>query len=219
MVIVGGSSQLDGDGVENTSQNPWPLGLGIFDLTDMAFKDQHDADAAAYVSPSIVKDWYAKNDRFPQNIIETAKSWFATSSEAPQETPKDANSNSGSSGSGTSHTGAIAGGVVGGVIGLALIGGFTWFMVRRHRRRVGGGSGPVQNYNKPELPTDGPDHGRKTSLSNTFEPYSSVKSRSYPRYEADGVEMYESPSEHQKHEMPSHWTVDEQVFVYIDQGI
>ncbi|KAH8879918.1 hypothetical protein GQ53DRAFT_852983 [Thozetella sp. PMI_491] len=40
------------------AQDPWSQGLGVFDLTTLAWTNKYDPDGAAYDSPSIVNDWY-----------------------------------------------------------------------------------------------------------------------------------------------------------------
>lgn len=39
--------------------DPMAQGLEIFDLTEMAWSDRYDADAAPYKTPQVVKDWYS----------------------------------------------------------------------------------------------------------------------------------------------------------------
>lgn len=39
--------------------DPWPYGLGIFDMTDLEWKDGYDADAGDYETPEIIRNWYS----------------------------------------------------------------------------------------------------------------------------------------------------------------
>lgn len=38
--------------------DPWPHAIGVFDLTDLVWKDRYDAEAEDYEPPQMVKDWY-----------------------------------------------------------------------------------------------------------------------------------------------------------------
>lgn len=40
-------------------QDPWPYGIGVFDMTALTWKSQFNPDAAAYVQSDLVKDFYA----------------------------------------------------------------------------------------------------------------------------------------------------------------
>ncbi|ERF72729.1 hypothetical protein EPUS_04782 [Endocarpon pusillum Z07020] len=47
-------------------RDPWPQGLGIFDLTEMQWRDNYDANADAYETPRMVKDGIAKEGMYPK---------------------------------------------------------------------------------------------------------------------------------------------------------
>ena len=38
--------------------DPWPHSIGIFDLTDLVWKSEYDADAGDYQTPDVIKQWY-----------------------------------------------------------------------------------------------------------------------------------------------------------------
>ena len=38
--------------------DPWPQGLGIFDMTDLKWTNNYDAAATSYALPSVMRDWY-----------------------------------------------------------------------------------------------------------------------------------------------------------------
>lgn len=46
-----------------TDPDPWPNGLGVFDITEMRWKDGYEADGAAYESSEMVKQWYNEGGR------------------------------------------------------------------------------------------------------------------------------------------------------------
>lgn len=54
MLSVGGADGKTGW----TSQDPWPRGLGLFDMTDWVWKSDYDADAADYETHKTIQDWY-----------------------------------------------------------------------------------------------------------------------------------------------------------------
>lgn len=41
-----------------TDPDPWPMGLGIFDLSKMKWSSSYDPNAPPYAQPQVVKDWY-----------------------------------------------------------------------------------------------------------------------------------------------------------------
>ena len=63
--------------------DPWSEGLGVFDMTAMAWKDSYDADAADYVTPDIVKEHYAANGQYPSSWdSDEIETWFKTQGES-----------------------------------------------------------------------------------------------------------------------------------------
>jgi hypothetical protein len=60
-------------------RDPWPQGIGIFDLSDMEWKDYYDPSAAAYTTPKAVKDWYKQNGQYPSQWDDVAvQGWFTS---------------------------------------------------------------------------------------------------------------------------------------------
>ncbi|KAK1579494.1 kelch repeat protein [Colletotrichum navitas] len=118
--------------------DPFPQGVGIFDLTDLKWKDEYNADASSYDSPGAIKAWYNEGNlasvQYSEGVEGLMKSgtsgsrFFSGADPAPDD-----------SGSGSVNTGAIAGGVVGGVAGIALIGLAAFYLMRRrkHKRAPG----------------------------------------------------------------------------------
>lgn len=62
MISVGGT---DGHAWPSslTDKDPWPQGIGIFDMTEMRWSDQYNASADPDESPDVVKNWYAQGNR------------------------------------------------------------------------------------------------------------------------------------------------------------
>jgi hypothetical protein len=139
MISIGGSQKN-----AQTDQEPWPNGLGIFDMTTLNWTNAYDAAAPAYERPGLVSQFYANNSRYPATWIDPVlRNIFA----APNETTNmpggnsSSGNNGGSSNSGGGsnniNTGAIAGGVAGGVAALALIGALIYWRLRRHNGKGG----------------------------------------------------------------------------------
>ena len=136
MIIIGGGRA---DGRDPEVGDDWPFGLGVFDLSEMVFKDRFEADASVYTSPQVVKRWYAKNGSMAKDISEDVKGLFDRSSAADPSvssvlTPTAVRSPSRRN---SVSTGAIAGCVVGGVVLLAAVFAVMWICccIRRRRRR------------------------------------------------------------------------------------
>jgi hypothetical protein len=108
-------------------QDPWTNGLAILDLSELTWGLNYDADAAAYVPPTLVSSYYNASDRYPsfnEPALEAIFNTTATGTAAtktPVTTPLPPEAKS-------SHTGAIAGGVVGGGPAvIALLAGL-WYL-------------------------------------------------------------------------------------------
>ena len=43
---------------DKKTRDVFPFGVGVFDMTDMKWKDRYDADAPAYKSPKVVREHY-----------------------------------------------------------------------------------------------------------------------------------------------------------------
>ncbi|KAK1974288.1 hypothetical protein LZ30DRAFT_416493 [Colletotrichum cereale] len=60
--IVGNRQMLSVGGTDGqtawSTVDPWPQGLGLFDMTDWTWKTDYDANAEAYETSSIIRDWY-----------------------------------------------------------------------------------------------------------------------------------------------------------------
>ena len=174
MISVGGvvmtqdgadSDSADGDDdisiYEHSVPDPWSQGIGIWDLSAMAWKDRYDPAAGPYTTPQMVKQYYASNPRYPPSFTDdpVLRSWFVRGMCEPcphahllvyrcpyaragdecrksllnteDNTTSPQPSSTPKSVNHKSNTGAVAGGVVGGVIGLAVVAGATWWFLRR----------------------------------------------------------------------------------------
>lgn len=65
MIMIGGSDpRYSRDFVEdidyhNAPSDPWPQGIGVFDMTALKFKDSYQAKAGPYGTPDIIKNYHS----------------------------------------------------------------------------------------------------------------------------------------------------------------
>lgn len=65
LLVVGGF----GANSTYTVQDDWAQGLGVFDLTALAWKDRYDADAQPYEPAPAIADWYSHGYGFPPSSL------------------------------------------------------------------------------------------------------------------------------------------------------
>ena len=60
MLTIGGVNYAKGEVKYWKDQDPWPQGLGIFDMTAMSWvrNGSYNAEAEEYQAPRMVQDWY-----------------------------------------------------------------------------------------------------------------------------------------------------------------
>ena len=63
MVIIGGLDPTEvSDGLWkgfNGSADPWPQGLGVFDMTSLQWRSSYTANASHYVPPAMIQQYFA----------------------------------------------------------------------------------------------------------------------------------------------------------------
>ncbi|KAK2028033.1 hypothetical protein LX32DRAFT_640423 [Colletotrichum zoysiae] len=134
MIVVGGSDQRESP----RGKDPFPQGLGIFDVTDLQWKDEYDAEAAEYDSPAVIKSWYSAGNLAGVSYDPEVKALLQSAPASNDPGPSSSAEESQLS------PGAIAGIVIGGVLFVGLIGAAAFFLWRRRsRRRTQGGGAPV----------------------------------------------------------------------------
>ena len=194
MVSIGGlvaniSLQVANDALSNAYNSipdPWPQGLGVFDLTAMEWKEEYDPAAAPYVTPDPVKAYYQRNGRDPASWNNgVVQAWFtekapnhtnsSSSPSTPQPGPSTPHAGLPSSPRSSEHNlGAIAGGTVGGAAALGLVALLVVFSLRRRRRRGG----------LPVLPFD--TRSQRPKLDNGRD--NTIPGVSYPLVEMQGID-------------------------------
>jgi hypothetical protein len=141
MLSIGGTQEAS---LEN-QEDPWPNGLGIFDMTTLSWTNAYDAAAPAYERPSLVSQFYANNSRYPIEWGDPELESIFTSPNGTAATNVSSGNSSNSTRPGitTNRTASVSGGivndVVGGVIGgiaaLAIIASLIYWRVCRYKRR------------------------------------------------------------------------------------
>lgn len=60
--VVGRRQMLSVGGTDGktawSGADPWPRGLGLFDMVDWTWKNDYDADAKEYETAKTIQDWY-----------------------------------------------------------------------------------------------------------------------------------------------------------------
>ena len=161
MVVVGGrviqNSSAPGSNGLDSVPDPWQQALGIFDMSEMMWRDSFDPSAPPYVTPSMVKAYYQEYGTQPASgwTDDLVKGWFTQARSNSSSTSNSTKTSETSSKHSTSNAGAIAGGVVGGVVGLAIIALIVFCCFKRRRRssHLAVPTGEAE-YRKPELSQD-----------------------------------------------------------------
>jgi hypothetical protein len=83
MVVAGGAPVANNaTTLQYIPPDPWPNGVAIFNLTAMEWSGEYDPHAPAYVSPSVVKEYYRANSRYPEWSSDQVKIWITRGSES-----------------------------------------------------------------------------------------------------------------------------------------
>ncbi|MCJ1400388.1 hypothetical protein MMC11_003593 [Xylographa trunciseda] len=130
MLSIGGSNFAVTDSNLSTSyKDIFTLGLGVFDLTDMAWMSSYDPNAPSYQTPQMVKDFVSN--------APTPSSWSSPQLEQLFSETRAISTPSHSASPSPSPTpiGEIVGGIVGGLAGLVLFVLIGWCVFRRRHRR------------------------------------------------------------------------------------
>ena len=139
-LAIGNRHMLSIGGYDPTVPNrsavvdPWPYGLGIFDMTALQWADKYDAAAMPYVQSDQVKTYYSEGSKYPSSWNDPSlKAIFTNSTNTSATTPKI--------GAQTKHAAhqssakVIAGGVVGGIGGLTVLLVAAWLCFKRKYTR------------------------------------------------------------------------------------
>ncbi|EGO54068.1 hypothetical protein NEUTE1DRAFT_103541 [Neurospora tetrasperma FGSC 2508] len=187
MLVVGGL----GKNWSTWDEDPFPQGLGIFDLTDLVWsKDgNYDADAEDYRTPKFVEEWYQdknlsalswSSDEVKRMFLKNPVSFTATTSgSAPTSIATSAPGPDSGQQSSVGKAGSIAGGVVGGAVILCILSGLAYWLWQKRSK-----PSPSDEELKP-----GQSNGNALKHSPSLEP-----KRKLPT-EGLATEMYTPPDE------------------------
>ncbi|KAF7504881.1 hypothetical protein GJ744_001602 [Endocarpon pusillum] len=198
MIITGGLNPASRNMTDlYSSQDVWNHGIGVFDLTAMQWKDNYDANAEPYITPNVVKSWYATNGPYPSTWNDSAVEGFFTQPPSSLETDANSDPSPPKDGSASNKPDAsvIAGGVVGGVVGLALVATLFW-LYRRYRshRRNAHSTSTEGEFVKPKAELG--DNPLSTKNTHITEDLSEL--------DGPGAGSSEVPRNVPRHEMPSY---------------
>jgi hypothetical protein len=79
MIIVGGVTANIGNA--NQKPDPWSQGLGVFDLTDLVWRDSFDPGLSAYQTPNVIKEHISANQYPSTWDSPVVESWFTEKGE------------------------------------------------------------------------------------------------------------------------------------------
>ncbi|KAH8158818.1 hypothetical protein CIB48_g9419 [Xylaria polymorpha] len=120
IIVVGGQNAYSIAPESISDPDPWPQGIGVFDLQTLDWSDSYQPDSMNYQIPKVIDDWYragTDNDTSTRNSS-TAN---AGASKTPIQMPSVA---------------MIVGAALGGFLFLLLVAGILMFCWRRRTRRT-----------------------------------------------------------------------------------
>ncbi|GKT48136.1 Kelch repeat-containing protein [Colletotrichum spaethianum] len=132
MLSVGGTDGRTGW----SGADPWPQGLGLFDMTNWTWKTNYDADAKNYETSSTIQDWYKTNGINSVHwSSDKVKALFNHNDSKVSKNPKDDVNGDGKSSESSVPIAAIVGAVVGAVVGVIIGLALFWFIRRRSQKK------------------------------------------------------------------------------------
>ena len=118
----------------NVEDEPWPNGLGIFDMTKLDWTNEYDAAAPAYERPNLVSQFYASNSSYPIEWGDPELESIFTSPNGTATTNVSGSSSS-SSNSGGKMVNYVVGGVIGAIAALAIFASLIFWRRCRYKRK------------------------------------------------------------------------------------
>ncbi|KAF4815689.1 Kelch repeat-containing protein [Colletotrichum siamense] len=137
--VVGRRQMLSVGGTDGktawSGADPWPNGLGLFDMTDWEWKTDYDAEAKDYETANTIRDWGLSSIVWSSETVQNLFTSTATSngSSTGDRDNKASDSSLDEGSQKTLSTAVIAGAVVGAILGCALVAAAFWFLRKRKR--------------------------------------------------------------------------------------
>ncbi|KAI1807607.1 hypothetical protein F4811DRAFT_445671 [Daldinia bambusicola] len=162
MLSYGGIDAGTGLDFYNMTTDPWKQSLGVYDMSEMIWKNSYDVNAADYESPAVVRDWYGQgnmetmtwdSDEVKVLFVNGTLGSYGTADDPPvMDNPPKSSLNS------AQRIGAIVGGTVGGILVLTVVAVAIFLMRRRKRRRSRSSqaSSTINEYRPEPWPKDSP---------------------------------------------------------------
>lgn len=159
---IGNRQMLSIGGYDPTSRgeyaivDPWPYGLGIFDMTALQWTDKYDAAAIAYVQSDQVQTYYSKGSNYPSSWNDPLLEAIFTNSRNDSTTNRNASTTAPTTeaeinqAAQQNSAGLIAGGVLGGIFGLAVFFFVAWLCFKRRDKKKTAASSRGTEYRGAE---------------------------------------------------------------------
>jgi hypothetical protein len=205
-VIVGKRQMLSVGGNNDTwgRPDPFPQGLGVFDMTALTWGTNYDANAPAYDAPNVIKQAYASPFEVQWSSSEV-RDLFMKVSNTTQ--PPGGSSSGDKNQASSTPVGAIVGGVVGGIALLAIAGLAVFFYRRQQKKKAGMANQSMQSTHNAPAPYGNHEFGPNGHA--THEGWAPLP----VDYEASKYKMPPSPQPHELHSQ----TVPSELSAYTDQ--
>lgn len=58
LIVVGGNAERSLESWTVEQRDPWPQGIGVFDLSAFKWSAAYDPEAGEYESPQMIQNWY-----------------------------------------------------------------------------------------------------------------------------------------------------------------
>ncbi|KAK0725070.1 hypothetical protein B0H67DRAFT_120924 [Lasiosphaeris hirsuta] len=157
MLVVGGVYQSREKVDYWRSVDPWPQGLGVFDLTAMNWSSGWDPNAAEYERPQAVRDWYSQGKKADwssdgvRDLFEPPTPSVSPPPESPGPSPTPPS---------PGLSGSAIGGIVGGILSAAIL-GLVAFIFWLWRRKAASTPAPTESEDRASVfPTSLPPRVR-----------------------------------------------------------
>ncbi|RWA04261.1 hypothetical protein EKO27_g10845 [Xylaria grammica] len=138
MLAVGGQGIYPDGQVSTHDPDPWPQGIGVFDLQKLDWVDSYQPNSTQYQIPQVIDDWYRAGglERVSWSRQDTKALFIETYNDTSTGNSSTSDDSSSSPSTPSTQTPAVAT-IVGAVLGTALflLASVAGFLISRRRRR------------------------------------------------------------------------------------